>query len=319
MPGRAEMKMRKFVRPPVLAGHCEEKSQTKNMNPRRLLPFLLFGLSARLCAQTPEVVSLWPDGAPGSETRRHEPEQAKDWWVKNIHNPSVTVFLPPKEKANGTAVIVCPGGGHEAIVFTAEGVEPAQYLARLGVTAFVLKYRLAREPGSPYSIEKDAAADLRRAVRLVRDRAAKWGLAPGRIGVLGFSAGAELAFLVAYRPNGGDPTAADPVDRVSARPDFLAIIYPGPIGVPEKLPADSPPAFLLCANDDDFHARPTAKLAEEYRAAGIPVEVHLYAAGGHGFNMGERSNLVSIRTWPQRMADWLADRGLLGPPGTTAP
>ncbi len=283
------------------------------MNPRRLLPCLLLGLAAPLCAQTPEVVSLWPDGAPGSEARRHEPEQAKDWWVKNIHNPSVTVFLPPKEKANGTAVIICPGGGHEAIVFTAEGVEPAQYLAGLGVTAFVLKYRLAREPGSPYSIEKDAAADLRRALRLIRGRAAEWGLAPGRLGVLGFSAGAELAFLVAYNPTGGDPTAADPVERVSARPDFLAVIYPGPIGVPEKLPADSPPAFFLCANDDDFHARPTLKLAEEYRAVGIPVEVHLYAAGGHGFNMGGRSDLVSIRTWPQRMADWLADRGLLTP------
>jgi acetyl esterase/lipase len=289
------------------------------MNPRCLLPVLLLGLSTVLRAQTPEVIPLWPDGAPGSEVRRHEPEQAKDWWVKNIHNPSVTVFTPPKGKASGTAVVICPGGGHREIVFNAEGVEPAQYLAKLGVTAFVLKYRLAREPGSSYSIEKDAAADLRRAMRLIRSRAREWGIEPGRLGVLGFSAGAELAALVTYNPAAGDPKATDPIEQVSARPDFQIIVYPGPVGVPEKLPADSPPAFFLCANDDESHAQPVMQLVEQYRTLHIPVEVHLYAAGGHGFNMGDRSDLVSIRNWPQRMADWLADRGLLTPAGAKSP
>ena len=289
------------------------------MNPRYLLPVLLLGLSTVLRAQTPEVIPLWPDGAPGSEVRRHEPEQAKDWWVKNIHNPSVTVFTPPKGKASGAAVVICPGGGHREIVFNAEGVEPAQYLAKLGVTAFVLKYRLAREPGSSYSIEKDAAADLRRAMRLVRNRAREWGIEPGRLGVLGFSAGAELAALVAYYPTAGDPKAADPIEQVSARPDFQINVYPGPVGVPEKLPADSPPAFFLCANDDESHAQPVMQLVEQYRTLHIPVEVHLYAAGGHGFNMGDRSDLVSIRNWPQRMADWLVDRGLLTPVGVKKP
>lgn len=276
-----------------------------------VLPLLFCTLAGLLHAQTPQVIPLWPDGAPGSEARRHEPEQAKDYWVKNIHNPSVTVYLPSAEKASGTAVVICPGGGHRELVFNAEGVEPAQYLASLGVTAFVLKYRLATEPGSTYSIEKDAAADLRRALRLVRSRAPEWGINSGRIGIVGFSAGGEVASLVAYRPTAGDPASVDPIEKMSARPDFQIIIYPGPVGVPEKLPADAPPAFFLCANDDESHARPTMALVEKYRAAGIPVEVHLYANGGHGFNMGNRSKLVSIRDWPQRMADWLADRGLL--------
>src|SRR5215831_15794374 len=99
--------------------------------------------------------SLWPNGAPGSEARKNEPEQAQDYWVKNVHDPSITVYLPPPDKATGAAVVVVPGGGHRLLVFKAEGLEPAEYLASLGVAAFALKYRLAREEGSTYSIEKD--------------------------------------------------------------------------------------------------------------------------------------------------------------------
>src|SRR5580765_8310715 len=107
-----------------------------------------------LHAGEPEVLPLWPNGAPGFEDRRNEPERAQDYWVRNIHNPSVTAFLPPKEKANGAAVLICPGGGHRELVYTAEGVEPARFLNDLGVAAFVLKYRLARETNSPYSLQK---------------------------------------------------------------------------------------------------------------------------------------------------------------------
>ena len=285
------------------------------MPSRYLIPTLLFACSAAalLPAEPPEVIPLWPNGAPGSEARRTEPEQAKDYWVKNIHNPSLTVFLPPKEKANGTAVVICPGGGHRELVFNAEGVEPAQYLAKLGVTAFALKYRLAREPGSPYSLEKDVAADIRRAMRLVRSHARDWGLDPERIGIMGWSAGGEVAAMVAYRPTPGDAEAADPIERVSAKPNFQIIIYPGGYGVPETVPADAPPAFFLAANDDVGAARTITTLFERYRQAGVPAEVHLYTEGHHAFNMGNRSNLVSIRSWPQRMADWLTDRGLLAP------
>src|SRR5712691_8188363 len=111
--------------------------------------FLLTG-----CPQTPaQVVSLWEKGAPGFESRRSEPELAQSYWVKNIHNPSIAVYLPPKEIATGAAVIVVPGGGHRELVFNAEGVDPAIYLSKMGVAAFALKYRLAREPGAPYKIE----------------------------------------------------------------------------------------------------------------------------------------------------------------------
>src|SRR5690349_14461054 len=107
----------------------------------------------------PQVISLWPDGAPGFADRRNEPEQAKDYWVRNIHNPSLTAFLPTRGSANGAAVVICPGGGHRELVFNAEGVEPACYLTNLGVAAFVLKYRLGREPDSSYSIQKHALLD----------------------------------------------------------------------------------------------------------------------------------------------------------------
>ena len=290
-------------------------AKVRRMTPRflALAVGLLFSAVTGSRAESPTVIPLWADGAPGSEARKNEPEQAKDWWVRNIHNPSLRVFLPPAGGVSGTAIIICPGGGHRELVFNAEGVEPAQYLANLGVTAFVLKYRLAGEPGSVYSLEKDAAADLRRAVRLVRSQAKLWHIDPERIGVLGMSAGAELAALVAYHPAAGDPEATDPVERTSARLNYQISIYPGDVGTPEVLPADAPPAFYLCANDDESHARTVFLMLEKYRAAGIPVEVHLYAEGGHGFNMGQRSKFVSIRGWPQRMADWLMDRGLLTP------
>lgn len=280
-------------------------------HPAVLVPLgLCLALAAR--SAEPVVIPLWADGAPGSEARRHEPEQAKDWWVKNIHHPSLTVFAPPAGKANGTAVIVIPGGGHRECVFNPEGVEPAQYLAGLGVTAFALKYRLFREEGSPYTPDH-MAADIRRAMRTVRARAAEWGLNPDRIGVMGWSAGGEVAAMVAYRPVPGDPAAADPVERVSAKPNFQLIIYPGPMGTPGKLPADSPEAFFFCANDDESPARTISLMVEKYRAVGIPVEAHLVASGGHGFNMGGRSKLLAVRGLPQRMAEWLQDRGYLTP------
>lgn len=261
-------------------------------------------------ASAQQVIPLWENGAPGSESRRHEPEQHADWWYKNIHNPSLTVFLPPEGKANGTAVIVAAGGGHRELVFNPEGVEPAQYLASLGVTAFALKYRLFREPGSKYTIDT-TAADIRRAMRTVRARAAEWKIDPARIGVMGWSAGGEVAALVAYPPLPGDAGANDPIERVSARPDFQILIYPGPLGIPERIARDAPPTFLLGAADDEYVANVMFDLTRKYHEAGAQIETHIYAEGKHGFNMGQRSSFVSIRRWPQRMAEWLEDRGLL--------
>lgn len=275
------------------------------------LGILLLVPLAGLAADQSLVVPLWEKGAPGFENRRDEPELARDYWVRNIHNPSLTVFLPPKAKANGAAVLVVPGGGHRELVFKAEGVEPAQYLNELGIAAFVLKHRLARETNSPYSLKIHPQQDAQRAMRLIRSRAAEWNVDANRLGALGFSAGGEVVSMLAYSPTAGAATAADPIDRQDCRVNFQIVIYPGPLGIPDQIPADAPPAFFLVANDDRGHVEPVMRLVEKYRAASRPVELHLYARGGHGFNLGGRSKLNSIKSWPQRMTDWLGDNGFL--------
>jgi acetyl esterase/lipase len=271
-------------------------------------------LPAALLAQTQAVIPLWPKGAPGFENLRNEPEQAKDYWVRHINNPTLTVFLPPKDKANGTAVVVCPGGGHRLLVWTAEGIDPAKFLNSLGVTVFVLKYRLGRDTLSPYKIEVHARQDGLRAMRLVRSRAVEFGIDTARIGLMGFSAGGEVVDMVTFGPNKPDANAPDPIDRQSAKPNFLIQIYPGPLFIPDSIPHNSPPAFLLAANDDPCCSISLMKLLEAYRAAKVPVEAHLFTQGQHGFNMGYHSKLRSISTWPQRLADWLSDNGYLNAP-----
>jgi acetyl esterase/lipase len=279
----------------------------------RLLVVLLFCAAASARADEPQEVPLWPNGAPGFEGRRTEAPVAKDYYIRNIHNPSITVYLPPKEKATGTAVVICPGGGHRLLVYNAEGVEPARYFNSIGVAAFVLKYRLGREQGTPYSIQKHALEDGQRAFRLVRSRAAEWNVDPHRVGIMGFSAGGEVVSMVANAPGQGDPNAKDEVDRQSSRPDFLIYIYPGPLGIPDLIPKDAPPAFMLVANDDRGASRSIATLFQKYRDAGVPLEAHIYARGGHGFNMGNRSQLQTLRNWPQRLTEWMADNGILDP------
>jgi acetyl esterase/lipase len=279
----------------------------------RLPALLVLILPALGFAQpAPTVIPLWPNGAPGFENRRSEPEQAKDWWVRNIHNPSITVFQPPAGKANGCAVIVAPGGGFRELVFDGEGRQPAEYLNSLGVTAFALKYRLPQQDGSPYSLEH-VRQDAYRAIRLVRSRAAEFGIDPNRIGMLGFSAGGAVVTMVAFAPGEGDRQATDPIDRVNGRPNFEMMVYPG--GKPPKtIPRDTGPAFMVCANDDEYGCdEVTLTLLKEFRAARVPVELHLFAEGKHAFNMGDRSTFAAVRGWPQRMADWMNDRGLLKP------
>jgi len=260
----------------------------------------------------PRQVALWENGAPGFEDRRDEPELAKDWWVKNIHNPSITVYLPPADKATGAAVVIAPGGGFRELVFNPEGHDAAVFLNSIGVAAFALKYRLFEEESSSYTSEH-AKQDAYRAMRLVRSRAAEWGVDPNRIGFMGFSAGGILAAFIAYPSGAGDPAAADPVDRLNGKPDFQILIYPGPYGIPDVLPDDAPPAFLLAAIDDPCCSRATIEILQKYHAAGIAAEAHIFAQGNHAFNMGNRSHLKTISTWPQRLADWMADSGLLKP------
>jgi acetyl esterase/lipase len=279
---------------------------------RLLLAIHLFCCVLSTNAQSDSLVlSLWKNGAPGFENRKNEPEEAKDYWVKNIHNPTITVFFPPAGTANGTAVLICPGGGHRLLVFTAEGVDPAKYLNKLGITAIILKYRLAREPNSPYSLEKQPKEDAYRAMRLIRSHAKEWKIDTSRLGLLGFSAGGEVVDAIAFNNGKGDPLADDPVDRQDGKPNFIVQIYPGPLNIPDSIPHDAPPAFLLAANDDACCSVTVVSLLEKYRLSKVSVEAHILAHGDHGFNMGYRSSLQSVKTWPQLLTNWLQDAKLI--------
>lgn len=277
-----------------------------------LFAFLSLPFIQAMAQDSPTVYHLWPNGAPGYEKRKDEPEIAKDYYVKNIHNPSVTVYLPPKEKATGAAVIICPGGGFRLLVYNSEGVEPARFLNSIGVAAIILKYRLFRED-STYSLEKEVRQDGYRAIRFVRSRAAEWGIDTNRVGIWGFSAGGEVVSQVAYAPGAGDPKAKDPVDRLNGRPNFQILVYPGPLGVPDVVPSDAPKAFLIAANDDECCSVPIVNLLQRYRQAKVPVEAHIFANGNHAFNMGYRSNLQSIKAWPELLKNWMTDSNILIP------
>jgi acetyl esterase/lipase len=274
---------------------------------------LLMALAPQAAA--PERIALWPNGAPGSEAHRGEAEVARDYWVNNIHDPSITLFRPGKP--NGTAVVIAPGGGHRMLVIDAEGNDTARYFNSLGVTAFVLRYRLARQAGSTYTIEGSAKSDTIRAMRLVRSRARSFGIDSNRIGLMGFSAGGELVSMVAN----ADPAelagkgGADPVEQASARPDFQILVYPGPLGIPGTIPKTAPQAFLIAASDDECCSAPVVELLQKFRAAGVPSEVHLFARGGHAFNMGaRRTERPGLKYWPNRLTDWLEDSGLIAKP-----
>ncbi len=270
--------------------------------------FILYNANAQ---QTPFVKYLWENGAPGFEQLKDEPEQAKDYWVKHINNPSITVFLPEPDKAVGTAVLIFPGGGHRELVFDAEGRDAALYFNKIGVAAMVLKYRLAREQGSPYNLDIHPRQDAYRAMRLIRQNAEQWSVNPDKVGVMGFSAGGEVAAMIAYQSGNGDPDAKDLTEKFNGKPNFQILVYPGPLGIPDQLPADAPPAFMIAAIADPCCSAPIIRLLQEYHEAKIPAEVHIYAQGAHAFNMGQRSTLKTLKTWPDRLSDWMLDNHLL--------
>jgi len=276
-----------------------------------MLVLALMALLAAAPVESPTTIQLWPHGAPGSERRASEPEIVENTYVRNVHSPNLTVFPADPRHANGAAIIIAPGGGHRMLVFVNEGSGPAKALNRYGVTVFVLKYRLAREAGSTYAIERDAAADLRRAVRWVRANAAQYGVDPRRIGVMGFSAGGELVTQVADNPAPPQASSADPLDAVSARPDFQVLVYPGPLGIPAQAVADAPPAFITAGTLDQCCAEPAMTLYSQLRKAGVSAELHLFADMDHGFNIAAHSESLSIQHWPDRLADWLNDGGWL--------
>ena len=275
----------------------------------RSLVLALLASGFGVAAEEGEVIPLWEDGAPGFEDRKDEAEVVEKGSVTNVHYPTLTLFRPDPDKANGVAIVVAPGGGLRKLGMQGGGYEPAKLLASHGYTALVLKYRLSRQPGVPYKFEEHVLQDGQRAIRLVRHRAEELGIDPGKVGMLGFSAGGEVVSITCYKPGQGDPEAADPVDRQNAKPDFQMLVYPGPVGIPSKLPDDTPPAFLLIAADDN-HTSVLLNLMQRFREIGVDYEAHIYARGGHGFGMGNRSKRLSIRKWPERLLDWLHDEVL---------
>jgi dienelactone hydrolase len=265
----------------------------------------------------PAPISLWPSGAPGFENLRDSKEvvtemgSGRGTWiaVSNVHNPTITPFLPEPENATGCAVVVAPGGGHRLLAISHEGYSVGEWLAEHGVAAFVLKYRLERgTTGAEYKITEHSLTDTQRAIRTVRSRASEWKINPSAIGVMGFSAGGQMAALASMKYDDGNPDAADPIDRVACKPAFQALIYPGRANLimPDK---NSSPAFLASAYDD----RPdiSAGLAEVYlrfHEAKVPTELHIFTSGGHGFGLRPNAPAKPVYEWPERFVGWLAER-----------
>jgi endo-1,4-beta-xylanase len=265
-----------------------------------LLPSLLL-VALTVLTEPGAEIPVWPNGvAPGSEGKTNIAESVRvtdagDRVISSIHKPSITPYLPAAKSMTPTAaVIIAPGGGHRELWSTHEGHAIARWLSDHGVAAFVLKYRLAREKDSTYTIEGHAYRDTRQAILLVRKRAAEWNVNPSRVGVMGFSAGGELAALAAMR-----------YESAEDRPSFQALIYPA-IPKDPKLSKDTPPAFLACGeNDRQNISQGLPELYLAMKRAGASAELHVYAGVGHGF--GIRPTLKGpVAGWLERFHEWLA-------------
>ena len=285
------------------------------MKTQPLITFLAFSFftvapllgAAEPFVTTAPMIKIWPGVAPGSEGKT-SPER----WVEggrpdafhrvtDIHAPSLTIYLPPKEKATGAACIVAPGGGHRYLVVDLEGELVAKKLNELGLAAFVLRSRLARAEGSTYKAEVESLADLQQAIRVVRERAKEWGVNPTRVGVMGFSAGGHLAALA---ENNFDATT---------RPDFAVLGYPAYVGAATPIAKDAPPTFMFI-NDDDGLANGAGEYYLALRKAKIPTEFHVFRRGGHGIGATGRApgfEKLGYSKWPELLGIWLSDLGLL--------
>ncbi len=293
---------------------------------------LLFCLCAIVNAQQP-VIQLYSGVAPGSENAKQKEvsfvNPDKQTRIRNVTQPTLTAYLPEKSNANGTAIIIAPGGGFVHLAMEKEGVDLARWLQAKGVTAFVLKYRLmdsgteeeyrnrsagmarataasptpAAAPATPPALNpaqqqaaEFAVADGAQAVKLVRGRAAEWGIAPDRIGLMGFSAGGMLTMGVVMK------------NDAESRPNFAAPIYGGNTnGV--AVPKDAPPLFIAAAQDDPIASVSSAQLYLAWKAAGRTAELHLYSQGGHGFGMTKRG--LPVDSWVERFGEWLNVQGLM--------
>ncbi len=281
-------------------------------------------------AAASKVIDLWPEGVPGLKPEL-PPEGIVNNRVVRVSHPTLTCYPAPADLAAGTAIIICPGGGYDHLSMENEGSAVAHWLNSIGVSAFVLKYRL-KEYGAPAPLQ-----DVLRAIRLVRSQAADFAVRPDRVGVIGFSAGGHVAACAATLYDDPDGKTGAKLDEVSARPDFALLLYPvitmAPPGVengsrgallgrtptPDQLThwsADqhvtrtTPPTFLVQAGDD--RTVPADNNSVQFylalRKAGVPAELHFYEAGGHGFGMTSRTRAAE---WPLRAAEWLKGHGWL--------
>jgi acetyl esterase/lipase len=283
---------------------------------------VLASVLTAICAQAAEplTINLWPDKPPGevaelpAEADQTKPDDkliAGRRIIKlgNVSVPQITYFRPPTDKDTGCSVVICPGGGHHILAYDLEGTEVAEWLNGIGVTGVVLKYRVPfRDPDKRW---RAAVQDGQRAMSLVRSRADEMKLDPGRIGILGFSAGGETAALVSIL----DQRQYDPVDdadQVSSRPDFAVLVYPGNLVEPDhgrlrdyiKVSATTPPMFLVHAFDDPVNARNSLLLAAELKRANVSAEVHLYARGGHGYGLRPVEG-EPVTHWPAPCEAWM--------------
>ncbi len=270
-----------------------------------------------------EQLRLWPNGLPPgarpvpAERAAELKTQSNSEWIRYVDDPTLTVYPPQRHQANGTAVIVCPGGGYNGLAWRKEGLEIAEWLNTLGITAFVLKYRVPRrDPERPWF---EPLQDAQRAIRYVRAHAARWQLRPDRIGILGFSAGGHLAAMASMHWQRPTYPAQDELDRHSARPDFTILVYAAYLGAKDdprrlsrlvRVTPRTPPTFMVVTWDDKLRGLHAGLLLAEYKKAGVPAECHVFAYGGHGYALRPSPHPVAA-TWPKLCAAWLREMGLI--------
>lgn len=286
------------------------------------LCLLIVATNVAHAAEPSAVINVWPGKAPG-ETKEVGPELTQPakpdekpptTRLTNISQPTLHVFLPPKEKRNGTSVVICPGGGFRILAWDKEGTEVAEWFNSIGVSAVVLKYRTPTSDRQPPWLAP--AQDAQRAVSVVRSRAGEWGLATDRVGLLGFSAGGSAAANAGLKSNSRLYEAADDTDKTSCRPDFIALVYPaylidekGQLKLDLTVTKETPPMFLAHAFNDGISCENSVQLFLALKKASVPADLHVYSSGGHGF--GLRPSEQPVSTWPKRCEDWLKLRGLL--------
>jgi len=291
------------------------------------LCFAFLTLSSCFASEPTKVVELWPQRAPGEKGdigEERDMTKPSDGLIAgkpvirlgNVSRPTITIYRPPADRDTGATVIVCPGGGYHILALDLEGTEVCEWLNAIGVTGVLLKYRVPKREG----LEKHAPAlqDAQRTLGLVRGHAKEWSIDPQRIGVLGFSAGGHLSAALSCNCEERAYPPVDEADRVSCRPDFAVLIYPGGLTIkaeddrlaPElKITTNLPPTFIAMAGDDPVRVENAVFYALALKNAKVPVELHVYPTGGHGYGLRRTKELVT--TWPDRAADWLRSRGWL--------